>query len=149
MLDFSCREYFYGDVERGSAGHSVGDRCVRKPRLERRCSARRDLTTRAAVRTALRRLTYFVPHVDDAVIVIAAGAYQPQVWPESKDQNKKSQGNLGRRKFQKGKNIELSLRDALKYSGLDSLGRETNRGTATGPDVPAERRRDRNSDQLR
>ena len=142
MLDFSCREYFYGDVVRkmDEAGAIQLTTVVSEKHLawsDCLSDAGTDHSGGCQNRTTTATEHYFVPHVDDAVIVIAHSYDAPISRKSGQNPKTKIKNHKGtvKRKFQKGKNIELSLRDLLKYSGLDSLEARNKQaqGTATGP----------------
>jgi hypothetical protein len=142
MLDFSCREYFYGDVVRKmdearaiqlttvvSEKHLAWSDCL--------SDAGTDHSVGCQNRTTTATGHYFVPHVDDAVIVIAHSYNAPISRKSGQNPRTKIKNRKGSvmDTVEEGENIELSLRDLLKYSGLHSLEARNKQaqGSATGP----------------
>ena len=141
MLDFSCR-CARGDAVRkmDEAGAIQLTTVVSEKHLawsDCLSDAGTDHSGGCQNRTTTATEHYFVPHVDDAVIVIAHSYDAPISRKSGQNPKTKIKNHKGtvKRKFQKGKNIELSLRDLLKYSGLDSLEARNKQaqGSATGP----------------
>ena len=142
LLDFSCREYFYGDVVRKmdeARAIQLTTVVTEKSLAWSDClsDAGPDHSGGCQNRTTGATAHYFVPHVDDAVIVIAHSYDAPISRKSGQNPKTKIRDHKGSIKdtLEEGENIELSLRDLLEYSGLDSLEKRNKQaqGTATGP----------------
>ena len=142
LLDFSCREYFYGDVVRKmdeARAIQLTTVVTEKSLAWSDClsDAGPDHSGGCQNRTTGATAHYFVPHVDDAVIVIAHSYDAPISRKSGQNPKTKIRDHKGSIKdtLEEGENIELSLRDLLEYSGLDSLEARNKQaqGTATGP----------------